>query len=310
MSIKRFYCLINALLLLGGLAGSGLCHARSLADIVASGTLVVGVKNDVPLWGHKDPKTGIISGLEVDLAHDLARRLGVRYEAVGLRSDERIDAIRSGRVDVVIATLSDTPERRQTLTLVSPHYYSSGVNLLSRKSDHFREWFQLKNRKICGRRGSFYNRLVTVKYGIDIVALHSLEWATTAFLEGRCSALIYDDTAIVAMLSNPFWSQSFEMSMETLYPTAWAIAIHKDQAGGPLEKAISEAIIAWHRDGYLLRLESKWNIPTSDFLRRMNAVWTKTNAKDGWYCGTEINAKTPADCLAPTTAIGNGHEKR
>ena len=35
MSIKRFYCLINALLLLGGLAGSGLCHARSLADIVA-----------------------------------------------------------------------------------------------------------------------------------------------------------------------------------------------------------------------------------------------------------------------------------
>jgi polar amino acid transport system substrate-binding protein len=291
--------LLSATVLIAGLLGQSTCHARSLADIVASGTLVVGVKKDVPLWGYQNPKSGTIVGMEVDLAVDLAKRLGIKLETVGLRSDERVDAIRSGRVDILIATLSDTPERRERMMLVSPHYYSSGVNLLSRKSENFREWAQIKNRKICGRRGSFYNRPVTVKYGVDIVALHSLDWATRAFIEGRCSALIYDDTAIAAMLKDPFWSQSFEMSMTTLYPTPWSIAIPKAEAGGPLDKAVSGAIITWHREGYLVQLEKQWDIPASSFVRSMNSVWGKKSPSGNWYCGSEIQPTTPADCLFP-----------
>jgi polar amino acid transport system substrate-binding protein len=310
MSTCRAYIkLLSGIWLIAGLLGLGSCHARSLADIVASGTLVVGVKKDVPLWGYQDLKSGVIAGMEVDLARDLAKRLGTKLETVGLRTDERIDAIRSGRVDILVATLSDTPERREKMTLVSPHYYSSGVNLLSRKNEHFREWAQLKNRKICGRRGAFYNRPVTVKYGVDIVALHSLDWATRAFIEGRCSALIYDDTAIAAMLKDPFWSQTYEMPMTTLYPTPWSIAIPKAEAGSLLNKAVSDAIIAWHREGFLTKLEKQWGIPASVFVRGMNAVWDKKSSSGDWYCGSEIQLTTPTDCLVPTKNTANERSK-
>ena len=310
MSICRPYIhLLGGIWLIAGLLGQSICHARSLADIVASGTLVVGVKKDVPLWGYQDPESGVIAGMEIDLALDLAKRLGIRLETVGLRSDERVDAIRSGRVDILIATLSDTPERREKMTLVSPHYYSSGVNLLSRKSENFREWAQIKNRKICGRRGSFYNRPVTVKYGVDIVALHSLDWATRAFIEGRCSALIYDDTAIAAMLKDPFWSQSFEMSMNTLYPTPWSIAIPMAEADGLLDKAVSGAIVAWHREGYLVQLEKQWGIPANTFVRGMNAVWNKKSPNGDWYCGAEIHTGTPVDCTVPAKGAANERGK-
>ena len=150
--------LATAALLAMTLPASPFSHANGLNDVKARGKLIVGVKKDVPLWGYQDPRSGVISGMEVDLAQSLADRIGVKLEVVGLRSVERIDAIQSGRVDVLIATLSDTPERREQLTAVMPHYYSSGVNLLARKEENFREWMQLKNRKICGRRGSFYNR--------------------------------------------------------------------------------------------------------------------------------------------------------
>jgi polar amino acid transport system substrate-binding protein len=272
-------------------------HAHSLSDIKARGTLIVGVKKDVPLWGYQDPKTGVISGMEIDLAQDLADRIGVKLEVVGLRSAERTDAIQSGRVDVLIATLSDTPDRRKQMTMVMPHYYSSGVSLLARKVEKFHDWAQLKNRKICGIRGSLYTRPVTVKYGADIVSFHSRDWATQAVRDGRCSALIFDSTGIVTLLQNPEWSESFEMPLTTIFVTPWSIAIPKAEAGGPLDNIISSAIIAWHREGHLARIEQNWKIPTTDFVRNLRAVWNKKSPDGKWYCGTAVSPATPPECL-------------
>ena len=271
--------------------------ADPLAAIKARGKVIVGVKKDVLLWGYQNPKTGELSGMEVDLARSLAKQLGVALELVGLRSVERIDAIQGGRVDVLIATLSDSPERRLQVKMVMPHYYSSGVNLLARESEKFKDWSQLKNRKICGRRGSFYNRPITVKYGADIVAFHSLEWALQAVRDGRCSALVYDDTAIVALLQRPEWAQAFEMPMSSLFTVPWAVAIDSRNAGTTLERAISAAIISWHRDGYLAEVEKAWSIPASDFVRDMHAVWDKKGVNGTWYCGTVVSEATPPECL-------------
>ena len=281
-------------------APSGAAEAESgeaLAAIKASGKLRIGVKKDVLLWGYQDPRSGELAGMEVDLARALGKRLGVAVELVGLRSVERIDAVQSGRVDVLIATLSDSPERRVQLKMIMPHYYSSGVNLLARKSEHFRDWSELKNRKICARRGSYYNRPITVKYGADIVAFHSLDWALQAVRDGRCSALVYDDTAIVALLLRPEWAQSFEMPMPTIFNLPWAVAIAQKNAGSTLEHAISDTIVGWHRDGYLIGVEKSWHIPATDFLRDIHAAWSKRSPGGNWHCGNGITATTPPECL-------------
>ncbi|HSH92310.1 MAG TPA: transporter substrate-binding domain-containing protein [Ramlibacter sp.] len=244
--------------------------ADALDDIRRRGTLIVGVKIDVPLWGRANEVTGVPEGLEPDLAADLAVRLGVRLKLVGVLTAERIDAVQSKRVDVLIATLSDTPERRQRMTLVSPHYYASGANILARKDAKFRDWSQLRNRRVCGRLGAFYNRLLTVAYGLDIVALYSNRLAMAALRDGRCAALLYDDTNIVAMMQEPAWAASFEMPLKSLYVTPWSVALHASERGGRLEAAVSDAITKWHSDGLIMQLERKWNIPVSGFTLRMN----------------------------------------
>ena len=277
--------------------GSSCALADPLDTIKARGRIVVGVKKDVQLWGYQDPKSGELAGMEVDLARALARRLGVALELVGLRSVERIDALERGRVDVLIATLSDSPERRNQVRMVRPHYYASGVNLLTRQSEGFRAWGELRNRRVCGRRGSYYNRELTVRYGADIVAFHSLDWALQAVRDGRCSALVYDDTAIVALLQRDEWAREFAMPMPTIYTLPWAVAIANRNTGSALESALSSAVIAWHRDGYLIGVEKTWHIPGTDFLRDMHAVWSKKTPDGRWFCGTEITDQTPAECL-------------
>lgn len=269
--------------------------ADALDQIKARGKLVVGVKKDVLLWGYLNAKTGVIEGLEPDLAKDLAKRLGVEVELVGLVTAERISALEERRVDVLIATLSDTPERRARLALVEPHYYSSGVNVLARKAEGFKRWVDLRNRRVCGRRGAFYNRPIAVEYGADIVALYGNELAKSALRDGRCSAFLYDDTAISALLIDPAWGQQFDMPLPTLYPTPWSVALPVAERGSKLEVQVSNTIVDWHRTGLLKQLEQKWGIGQSAFVNDMNALWSK-RADGVWFCGAKVDAKTPKEC--------------
>jgi polar amino acid transport system substrate-binding protein len=288
--------LARALLALGAALLAWSAAADTLADVRQRGTLVVGVKKDVPLWGQLDPASGRIVGFEPDLAQLVADDLGVKLKLVGVLTAERVDALTSKRIDVLIATLSDTPERRQALDLVAPHYYSSGVNLLARKTERFADWSDLKNRRVCGRRGAFYNRPVTVAYGADIVALYSNAWAKASLREGRCAALLYDDTAIAAMLQDSAWSGEFTMPLKTIFAAPWSIALAPGERGGALEQRLSQLIASWHRSGRLLALERQWHIPPTKFLADMNRVWTRRSAA-GWYCGETVTPATPQECL-------------
>lgn len=283
-------------LLAWGLAAALLSHADTLDEIRRRGELVVGVKKDVPLWGMADARTGVPAGLEPDLAQDLATQLGVRLRLVGVLTADRIEMVDQRRVDVLIATLSDTPERRQRMTLVLPHYYASGTNILARRQFGFQAWSQLRNRRVCGRRGAFYNRDITVSYGADIVALYSNSLALQALRDGRCDALVYDDTNIIAMLQDPKWAGSFEMPLPTLYVTPWSVALHPQERGSRLHAFVSKAVAQWHHTGKLLALERRWGIPPSAFAQHMNQAWSGGPQQPG-HCTWPIGPDTPKDCL-------------
>jgi polar amino acid transport system substrate-binding protein len=271
-------------------------RADKLDEIRQRGTLIVGVKKDVALWGFMDPQSGELKGLEPDLARLVAENLGVKLSLVGLLTSERTDAVLSGKVDMLIATLSDTPERQKSMTLVLPHYQASGVNLLARKSDAFKSWGELRNRRVCTRRGAAYNRPITVDYGVDLIALYGNAMSLASLRDGRCSAMLDIDISIVAMLQSPQWAQNFEMPLPTLYNVLWSIALAPTERAGALEKTVSKLVLGWHRDGVLQALERHWGIPSSVYLKNMHEAWSrKLGGK--WFCGDEVTSGTPLECL-------------
>lgn len=289
--------LVLVLLVLPALLAALPAHADLLDEIRSRGTLVAGVKKDVPLWGQADPRTGVPVGLEPDLAADLAERIGVRLVLVGVLTADRVDAVDRRKVDILIATLSDTPDRRERMTLVAPGYYASGANVMVRRGAGLRQWSDLRDHRVCGRRGAFYNRAITVSYGVDVVALYGNRLALAALRDGRCDAVLYDDTGIIATLQEPGWSRGFEMPLPTVHVLPWAIALHQDQAGGRLEALVSGAIVDWHRSGRLVALERRWGIPVSAYTRRMNKLWLRRTASGAPYCGESVGPRTPRECL-------------
>ena len=92
-------------------------QAGTLETIKARGTLIVGVKGDVKPWGFlQSPGTEPV-GIEPELAKTISDAIGVKLKLVALSSEQRINALRSGTVDILIATFSDTPQRREQVHL-------------------------------------------------------------------------------------------------------------------------------------------------------------------------------------------------
>src|ERR1700746_3461991 len=107
-----------------------MASADELADIKQRGVLRVGTKADYRPFGFRDA-SGNIVGLEPDLASDMAKRLGVKLELVPVVGSNRMQFLQQGKVDLLIATMGDTPERRKVVDIVEPNYYASGANVLA-----------------------------------------------------------------------------------------------------------------------------------------------------------------------------------
>src|SRR4029450_12023886 len=82
-------------------AGSAAAQSDTLASVKQKGKLVVGVKADYKPFGYTDP-SGKIVGLEIDLANDVAKRLGVQIELVPVVAANRMEFLKQRRIDLII----------------------------------------------------------------------------------------------------------------------------------------------------------------------------------------------------------------
>jgi polar amino acid transport system substrate-binding protein len=262
--LNKFFSIVASSLMLG-ILGVNAAGADVLDDIKKKGVLVVGTKADYRPFGFLDP-SGNIVGFEPDLAADVAKRLGVKLELVPVVASNRIQFLQQGKIDMMIATMSDTPERRKIVDIIEPNYYGSGLNVFAPKSAGLRSWEGLRGKKVCLIQGAFYNKELQEKYGVDGVAFPGTAEVYTALKNGNCVAFAYDDTAIVGEMQKPEWS-AYEMPLDSILFVPWGLAVKQGEKG--LADMMAKTAVEWHKTGFIQDLEKKWGIKPTKFAQEM-----------------------------------------
>ena len=268
--------------------------ANRLDLIQKRGTLIVGVKSDYPPFGMLDAN-GRLIGFEPDLAAELARRLGVQLQLVAVSSTSRLQKLEEGAIDVVIATLGDTPQRRQIATLIEPNYYASGAAVVAPPNAHLSSWSDLRGKKVCATQGAYFNRSMAQRFLLDLQVFNGTRDTKLALRDGRCVAWLYDDTGIVGLRNDPEWA-SYETPLPSMMVSPWAMAIAASERDSPLERAIADAIADWHRTGWLLETERRWEIKPSRFLADAHELWSRTHPDGSRVCARLANGEWPPEC--------------
>ena len=128
-------------------------QADKLDDIIASGTLRCAVVLDFPPMGMRDASNNPI-GFDVDYCNDLAKALGVTAEIVETPFPERIPALMAGRVDVGVASTSDTLERAKTVGMSVPYYAFENAVVANDKVE-MTDWEGMKGKVVGATAGTY-----------------------------------------------------------------------------------------------------------------------------------------------------------
>lgn len=121
--------------------------------IIDRGVLHVGVKNAVVGFGYEDTLTGEYSGMEVELAKNIAKELGVEVEFTAVTAATRTELLDSGDIDCVLATFTITDERKESWDFSTP-YYTDYVTVLVEKSSGITKLSDLVDKTVGVSSGS------------------------------------------------------------------------------------------------------------------------------------------------------------
>lgn len=217
--------------------------------------LRVGMDMSYPPFETRDTN-GEPSGVSVDLARALGESLGRPVELENMPFDGLIPALKTGRVHVVISSMTATEERAQSVDFSEP-YLRTGLCLLVGAKSETRGIGDLDadGKKIAVVRGT--TGQLWAKANLKKAAVLDLAKETACVLEvtqGKADAFIYDQ---MSTLRN--WQANPDTTRALLKPfreEGWAIAMRK---GDTEMRANVNAFLAKFRaDGGFQRLGEKW----------------------------------------------------
>jgi len=241
------------------------CTNDTWKKVMAAGKISIGVKADYKPWGYRD-SDGNLVGMEIDMAKDVADKMGVELELVAVQSSNRMQFLEQGKIDMMIATMSDRKDRRKIVGIVGPNYYTSGTNIMAPKALGIKEWSALKGKPVCGKQGAFYNKIVNERYGAEVIAFTGNAEAKQALRDKKCMAWVYDDSSIMSDLSSGQYDE-FEMPLASEDDNPWGLAVPLAEKDCIFGQFMSGMQYNWLSSGKLIELEAKHGIQSTAFLK-------------------------------------------
>jgi len=210
-----------ALLSLGATA-----HADTLDDIKKAGKIRIAIDLAIPPFGMTDDKMQP-AGSDVDLARLLAKDLGVQLEIVTTTGPSRIPMLQTNKADIVVSTLSITPDRAKVIDFSLPYADHPSV-VAGMKSATIKELSDLDGKKVAVVRGTTQDSDLTQKAkGAQLVRYEDDATMALAFASGQVDIIATARSLLPAISKkNPARTLEAKITMQTNY---LAIGMRKDE---------------------------------------------------------------------------------
>ncbi|WP_416825899.1 glutamate ABC transporter substrate-binding protein [Ectobacillus polymachus] len=165
--------------------------------------LIVGVKYDTNLFGLKNTSTGQVEGFDIDIAKALAKDLlgdENKIEFKEVTSKTRIPMLKNGDIDMIIATMTITEDRKKEVDF-SNVYFKAGQALLVKKGSKIKGIADIqKGTKVLAVKGSTSSQNIRAKAPeANILEFENYSDAFTALKSGQGDVLTTDNSILYGM---------------------------------------------------------------------------------------------------------------
>ena len=227
-------------------------------EIIKRNKLIVGVNSAVRPFGYTTPN-GELDGFDVDLAKLLAKHIlgsETKLEVVPVNPTSRIRILNTKKVDIVIATMTITPQRQMVVDFSIP-YYIAGQALMVRSESKINSIADLKGKTaivIFGSTAEQNIRLLAPE--TKIIGYKSYDEGYKALKNKKGDAITTDDTIL--------WDYAIKDASVKLLPKRYTkepygIALRKSDSK-ELKEKIDSVLEYLLKTGQINQLKAKWKI--------------------------------------------------
>ncbi|EAK2539587.1 transporter substrate-binding domain-containing protein [Campylobacter upsaliensis] len=180
--------------------GSSESGVNSIERIKNAGVVKIGVFGDKPPFGYVDEK-GANQGYDIIFAKRIAKELlgdENKVEFVLVEAANRVEFLKSNKVDIILANFTQTPERAEQVDFALP-YMKVALGVAVPKDSEIKSVGDLKNKTLILNKGTTADAYFTKNHA-DIKTLKFDQNTETfaALMDKRGDALAHDNTLLFA----------------------------------------------------------------------------------------------------------------
>lgn len=179
---------------------SGSAEARTLDEIKKDGKIRIGVFSDKNPFGYVD-SNGEVQGYDVEFAKRIGKDLLGSEDAVEfvyVEAASRVEYLKSGKVDIILANFTVTDERKEAVDFALP-YMKVALGVVSPDDALITDADQLEGKDIIVVKGTTAEAYFSETYpDLNLVKYDEYQEAYDALLDGRGDAFATDNTEALA----------------------------------------------------------------------------------------------------------------
>jgi ABC-type amino acid transport/signal transduction systems, periplasmic component/domain len=227
---------------------------NSLERVKKAGKIVIGIDDTYPPMEFKDKDNKLV-GYDIDMANEIAKKLGVKVEFVPTAWDGIFMALQSKKFDVIHSTVSITDERKKTMIFTEPYIYGGNAIFVKADNTTVNSQDDFKDKIIGCQVGTTAQDVLSKMSGMKEVKKYN--GMTEAFLDlknGRIDAVVSDPQVGDYYIASQ--KDKFKKIKSLLNQEPIGAAFRKDDTD--LRDGYQKAMDELKKDGTLSKLSEKW----------------------------------------------------
>lgn len=174
---------------------------RTLDQIKSDGTLKIGVFSDKSPFGYVD-ENGEYQGYDIELAKRLGEDLGVDVEFVSTEAANRVEYLKTGKVDIILANFTVTNERAEQVDFADA-YMNVALGVVSHKDNAVTDLSQIGDRPVIIISGTTAETYLTENNPeLTLEKYDTYAAAKTAFENNPDAVWANDNTEVIAFANS------------------------------------------------------------------------------------------------------------
>jgi ABC-type amino acid transport substrate-binding protein len=201
--------------------------ANRLDLVIANRVVRVCIWPDYYSITYRNPKTQQLSGIDVDMANELGKDLGVQVQFIDSSFAKLIDDVTQDRCDVAMFAIGITPLRAEKLRFTRPHLVSDIYAITSKTNRRIKDWSDIDKpgSVVAVAKGTLHEPVMKEKLKVAKLLILDTPFAREQEVQaGRADVFMTDYPYSQRFLTNADWARLISPP-DTYHLTPYAYAM-------------------------------------------------------------------------------------